>query len=149
MLYQAQTIRILSLLMLFCLIAGLSGCSSTPGDFRDPEVRLVKVDVVRAKLLEQQFILRFRIDNPNDRSLPVRGLIYTVHLNDVELASGESSGWLTVPANSFEYYEVPVHTNLWRHMKYIVRLLEKPDRPINYRLAGELNALNARFRLHS
>ncbi len=63
--------------------------------------------------------------------------------------SGESSGWLTVPANSFEYYEVPVHTNLWRHMKYIVRLLEKPDHPINYRLAGELKTgLMAGRRVH-
>ena len=91
-------------------------------------------------------MLRFRIDNPNDRSLCA--LIYTVHLNDVELASGESSGWLTVPANSFEYYEVQVHTNLWRHM-YTVRLLEKPDRPINYRLAGELKTgLMAGRRVH-
>ena len=82
--------------------------------------------------------MRFRIDNPNDQSLPVRGLLYNVRLNDVELASGESSGWTTVPANGYEYYEVPVYTNLWQHMKYIVRLLEKPDRPIAYRLDGEL-----------
>ncbi|CEG52308.1 MULTISPECIES: LEA type 2 family protein [Stutzerimonas stutzeri subgroup] len=136
---QAHTIRILRTVVLLCLLGGMAGCSTWfSGDFKDPTVELTKVDIIKARLLEQQFMLRFRIDNPNDHSLPVRGLIYKVHLNDVELASGESSGWLTVPANSFEYYEVPVHTNLWRHMKYIVRLLEKPDRPIAYRLAGEL-----------
>ncbi|MNY81880.1 hypothetical protein D3C86_2236830 [compost metagenome] len=31
-----------------------------------------------------------------------------------------------------------MHTNLWRHMKYIVKLLEKPDKPIRYRLEGEV-----------
>ena len=90
MFYQAQTIRILSLLMFFGLLSVLSGCSS-PGDLKSPEVRLVKVDVVKAKLLEQHFTLRFRIDNPNNFSLPVRGMDYLVHLNQVKLAEGESS----------------------------------------------------------
>ncbi|AYF85743.1 LEA type 2 family protein [Pseudomonas sp. JS3066] len=137
---QAQTIRILSLLFFFALpFSGLSGCSTWISDsFQDPDVRLLKVDVVRAKLLEQQFVLRFRIDNPNDVSLPVRGLVYTVHLNEVKLASGESSTWFTVPAHGSQTFEVPVRTNLWRHMKYIVKLLEKPDEPIKYRLQGEV-----------
>ncbi|MNE85211.1 Late embryogenesis abundant protein [compost metagenome] len=68
----------------------------------------------------------------------MRGLNYTVHLNDVKLASGESSAWFTVPANGSHTFEVPVRTNLWRHMKYIVKLLEKPDEPIKYRLQGEV-----------
>lgn len=136
---QAQTTRILKAVVLLGLLAGLAGCSSGfRGDFQDPQVELAKVEIIKARLLEQEFMLRFRIDNPNAHSLPVRGLVYTVHLNDIELASGESSGWLTVPAHSVRYYEVPVRTNLWRHMKYVVRLLEKPDRPISYGLVGEL-----------
>lgn len=138
MFYQAQTIRILSLLMFFCLIPGLSGCSSTPRDFKDPEVRLVKVDVVRAKLLEQQFTLRFRIDNPNNFSVPVRGLEYVVHLNGVPLATGESTTRFSVPARGHHSFDVPVRTNLWRHLRQIVKALEKPDKPIPYRLQGSV-----------
>ncbi|MCQ4321501.1 LEA type 2 family protein [Stutzerimonas stutzeri] len=131
--------RISRAVVLLGLLSGLAGCSTWfSSDFQDPGVQLTDVEIIKARLLEQQFMLRFRIDNPNEQSLPVRGLVYTVHLNDVELASGESSGWTTVPAHGFEYYEVPIYTNLWRHMKYIVRLLEKPDRPIAYRLQGEL-----------
>lgn len=137
--YQAQIIRILSLLMLSGLLSGLAGCSTWfTGGFQDPDVRLIKVDVIRAKLLEQEFVLRFRIDNPNSMSLPVRGLVYTVHLNEVKLAAGESNAWFTVPANGHHEFEVPVRTNLWRHMKYLVKLLEKPDQPIRYRLQGEV-----------
>lgn len=139
MLCEARTIKILRTAALVTLFAGLAGCSTWfSSDFEDPQVRLTDVDIVKARLLEQEFLLRFRIDNPNEHSLPVRGLVYRVHLNDIELTTGESSSWLSVPGNSFEYYEVPVHTNLWRHMKYVVRLLEKPDRPIAYRLEGEL-----------
>ncbi|NKQ12791.1 LEA type 2 family protein [Pseudomonas sp. SST3] len=139
MLCHAPIKRISRAVVLLGLLSGLSGCSTWfSSDFQDPRVQLTDVEIIKARLLEQQFMLRFRIDNPNEQSLPVRGLVYTVHLNDIELASGESSGWATVPAHGFDYYEVPIYTNLWRHMKYIVRLLEKPDRPIAYRLEGEL-----------
>ncbi|WP_263138878.1 LEA type 2 family protein [Pseudomonas sp. RIT-PI-AD] len=139
MFFQAQTIRILSLFMLLGAFSGLSGCSTWfTGDFVEPDVRLLKVEVVKARLVEQEFLLRFRVDNPNDVSLPVRGLVYTVYLNDVKLASGESDAWFTVPANGRHVFDVPVHTNLWRHMRYIVKLLERPDEPVQYRLQGEI-----------
>jgi len=139
MLYQAQTIRILSLLMFLGLLSGLGGCSTWfTGGFEDPDVRLVKVDVIKAKLLEQRFVLRFRIDNPNSMSLPVRGLVYSVHLNEVKLAEGESDAWFTVPAHGHHEFDVPVRTNLWRHVRQIVKLLEEPEEPIRYRLAGEV-----------
>jgi len=137
--YQAQNIKILSLLMLLGLFSGLAGCSTWfSGGFQDPEVRLIKVDVIRAKLLEQEFVLRFRIDNPNSMSLPVRGLAYRVDLNGIKLAEGESRTWFTVPAYGHHVFDVPVHTNLWRHLKPIVRLLEKPDQAISYSLQGEV-----------
>ncbi|TRX73322.1 LEA type 2 family protein [Pseudomonas mangiferae] len=139
MLFQAQIIRILGLFMLLGTFSALSGCSTWfTGSFVRPDVRLLKVDVVKARLVEQEFLLRFRIDNPNDVSLPVRGLDYTVYLNDILLASGESNRWFSVPANGHYTFDVPVHTNLWRHIRYIVKLLEKPDEPVRYRLQGEV-----------
>ncbi len=133
---QTQIIRTC---LLAGLVLGLSGCSTwLSGRFEEPEVRLTDIEIVRARLLEQEFLLQFRIDNPNERSLPVRGLDYKVFINDIELADGRTSAWATVPANGHAYYNVPVHTNLWRHMKYVVRLLERPNRPIQYRLEGEL-----------
>lgn len=139
MLGQVSTIRTIGTVMCLALLVSLGGCSTWfSGNFKDPTVTLTHVEIVKARLLEQEFLLHFRIRNPNDRSLPVRGLAYTVRLNDIELASGESSLWATVPAQSSEVYEVPVRTNLWRHMKYVVRLLEKPDRPIRYSLDGEV-----------
>ena len=136
---QTPLARILSLLLTFGLLVSLGGCSSLlTDDFRDPEVRLLKVDVVKAKLLEQKFVLRFRIDNPNDMSLPIRGLNYNVKLNGVLLAEGQSDKSFTVPARGHQTFEVPVRTNLWRHLKRIVNSLEDPDEPISYQLQGEV-----------
>ena len=136
---QTPLTRILSLLLTLGLFVSLGGCSSwLTDDFRDPEVRLLKVDVVKAKLLEQKFVLRFRIDNPNDISLPIRGLNYNVKLNGVLLAEGQSDKSFTVPARGHQTFEVPVRTNLWRHLKRIVNSLEDPDEPISYQLQGEV-----------
>ncbi|MES2821544.1 MAG: LEA type 2 family protein [Pseudomonadota bacterium] len=136
---QAQMIRILSLSLFFGLLSGLTGCSTWfSGGFQDPDVHLVEVEVVKARLTQQKFILRFRIENPNDVSLPVRGLVYSVQLNEVQLAEGESDNWFTVPAHGQQVFEVPVRTNLWRHVRGIVKALEKPEAPIRYRLIGQV-----------
>lgn len=135
---RARNIRIISLLMFFGLLMGLAGCSTFSSGFSDPDVRLVKVDVIKAKLLEQRFVLRFRIDNPNPFALSVRGLKYSVELNDMQLTEGESNVSFSVPAHGFHLFEVPVRTNLWRHVKPIVKLLESPDKPIRYQLQGEV-----------
>ena len=125
--------------MLFGLFSGLTGCSTwMTGGFKDPDVQLIKLDVIKARQLDHELSLRFRIDNPNGVSLPVRGLIYNVHLNGIQLAEGHSSEWFTVPAHGHHTFDVPVRTNLWRHVRQIVKALEKPDVPIRYSLKGEV-----------
>lgn len=129
---MTSTIR---LSILVAMLAALTGCSTWfGGDFKDPHIELRNVELVKARLLEQHFNLTFEIDNRNDVRLPVRGMVYSLHLNGVELADSQSDTWFTVPANSRHRFEVPVRTNLWRHLKQMVRLLEKPDQPIRYQL---------------
>ena len=70
----------------------LTGCASWFEDSSPPpHVSPVKVEVVRAKLLEQRFKLYFRVDNRDDADLTVRGLIYKVSLGDFVLTEGESN----------------------------------------------------------
>lgn len=138
--YLATIKRTSAYLVFIVLLSYVSGCSTLgSGGFKKPDIQLVDVELVHAKLLEQQFILHFRVDNPNSKSLPIRGINYRVLLNDTPLASGSNNQWLTVPANGYAYFKIPVHTNLWRHMKVIVRMLEKPDQAIHYALHADVN----------
>ncbi|GLX88042.1 LEA type 2 family protein [Pseudomonas weihenstephanensis] len=121
------------------LIVALSGCASWfESADKDPQVRLAKVELVQAKLLEQRFKLHFRVDNPNDSTLTVRGLSYKVYLGPILLTEGEHSQWFSVEPKSHVDYVVPVRTNMWQHVKPLVKLLESPDQPIPYRLEGIL-----------
>lgn len=135
MVFQASVIRTVGL----CMALALSGCSSLlTGSAEDPDVKLLKVDVVKAKLLKQDLKLRFRVDNPNDSSVLVRGLRYKVLLDDILIADGDYSDWFVVKANSHRNFTVPIRTNLWEHLKDVTRMLGKPNQPIHYRLEGKL-----------
>lgn len=132
---QRRALQLLTLL----LFLGLGGCASWfSNDLPEPQVHLVKVEVVRAKLLEQKFLLHFRVDNPNDQDLTVRALEYRIHLGDILLAEGEHEHWFTVGPQRSAYFKVPIRTNLWPKARELVKLLKKPDQPIPYRLEGEL-----------
>lgn len=131
-------LRALRAVCLFGLLS-LSGCASwfTDEDLA-PAVHLVKVEVVKANLLEQRFTLHLRVDNPNDSDVTVRRLTYRVYLERFLLSEGEHEHWFTVTSHSSRYFKVPVRTNLWPQIRDVVKLLRKPERPIPYRLEGEL-----------
>ncbi|MGE8151338.1 LEA type 2 family protein [Pseudomonas vancouverensis] len=135
MLGHWRTLRTVTLL----LALGLGGCASWfEDDLPDPQVHLVKVEVVRAKLLEQKLLLHFRVDNPNDSDLTVRSLDYRIHLGDILLAEGEHEHWFTVGPKRSAYFKVPIRTNLWSRVRDLVKQLKNPRQPIPYRLEGEL-----------
>jgi LEA14-like dessication related protein len=133
------TRRLAHCLLTLTLFLGLGGCASWFSDDQpDPEVHLVKVEVVRAKLLEQRFVLHFRIDNPNDSDLTVRGMEYRIHLGGILLAEGEHEHWITVAPKASHSYRVPIRTNLWPKVKDLVKQLKSPEQAIPYRLEGEM-----------
>lgn len=135
--YRTNSASYLVLIAWLALAASLSGCSSWfTGDFQDPHVELQKVEVLKAKLTQQEFLLHLRLDNPNDSDLPIRGLAFSLYLNDIKLADGESDVWLTVPAHGSKRFKLPLRTNLWRNLKPIAKLLENHEQPIRYRFNG-------------
>ncbi len=128
-------------LPLLVVLLSLNGCASFfSQNFAKPGVELADIEVVHARLLEQQFNLYFRIDNPNDFSLPITGMDYEVELNGISLGKGHSSRLAKIPANGHAYITIPVHTNLWRHIRSVVSMLEKPDQKIHYSLQADIKS---------
>ncbi|MCF9008730.1 LEA type 2 family protein [Pseudomonas carnis] len=125
--------------LMLALTLGLTGCASWfEDDAPPPHVSLVTVVVERANLLEQKSKLYFRVDNRDDADLTVRGLVYKVSLGNLVLTEGESNEWLTVPPRGHKFFKVSVRTNLWPQVREVVQMLKNPDRPVPYRLEGEL-----------
>ena len=124
------------LLLLIGLLT-LNGCAVFNRSYVEPEVTLANVEMLKANLWEQSFRLRLRVDNPNSRNLPIRGMHYQVYLNNMRLATGVTDKAFNVPAYGSEYFDITVRSNIWRHLSDLVKLVEH-QQPVNYRIDGHI-----------
>ena len=129
--------RIVSAMALVTALSLQTGCAMFGRSYDKPDIALANVEMLKANLREQSFKLRLRVDNPNDRSLPIRGMQYEIFLNDARLATGVSNQAFTVPAYGSEYFELNVRSNLWRHIGDIVKLVESRQ-AVDYRIEGHV-----------
>jgi LEA14-like dessication related protein len=121
---------------LIVALACLAACSALMPKLETPRLTVVGVEVVKADLLQQQLRVRMRVQNPNDRALPVRGISYTVELGGDEFAHGDSDRDFTVPALGDLEFDVNVYANAAPVLlKYA---LAGRREPIEYRIAGKV-----------
>jgi LEA14-like dessication related protein len=120
-------------------VIGLGGCAALAPHFEHPRLSLVGVEVKDASLGEQHFRLRMRVENPNDRALPVRGIDYSLRLAGEEFGSGSSVGAFTVPARGEAEFEMLMTTNLAAALWKLLPRLKDSSQPIEYRLVGKVS----------
>jgi LEA14-like dessication related protein len=121
---------------LLLLAVALSGCALFVPKLQTPRLAIVDVEVLRANFMEQQLRVRMRVDNPNDRSLPIKGLSYTVYLGGQEFATGVSDASFVVPALGTAEFNMDVTANA---AGALFSVLSKPRRQgIDYRMKGRV-----------
>jgi LEA14-like dessication related protein len=76
----------------------LSGCGLFVPKLQAPTLTVVGVDLLKSDLWEQHLRVRMHVQNPNDRTLPIKGISYTMDVSGQEFASGESGASFVVPA---------------------------------------------------
>ncbi len=92
--------------------------------------------MIKANFLEQRLRVRMRVENPNDRSLPIQGLSYTVYLGGQEFATGVSDASFVVPALGTAEFNMDVNANA---AGALFAILSKPHgQGIDYRMKGRV-----------
>lgn len=133
MLYKIPAMRSVQMLL---LAAALSGCTLLLPKLQTPRLAIVDVEVVKANFLEQRLRVRMRVENPNDRSLPIQGLSYTVYLGGQEFATGVSDASFIVPALGTAEFNMDVTANA---AGALFAVLSKPrGQGIDYRMTGRV-----------
>ena len=116
----------------------LSACAFAPR-FQKPELSIVDAQLASSTLWEQRLKVRVRVQNPNDRALPVKGIEYTMEVMGQPAATGVSDASFVVPAMGEAEFDMNVTTNL---AGTLLRLLSRgPDalgQSVPYRLAGKV-----------
>ncbi len=130
-------------LICVCLIAA---CGLVGGKFEAPHLAVVKVDLVDSDILSQHFKVRLRVQNPNSRALPVRGITCKLELAGDEFGNGVSAESFSVPAYGEAEFDMLLTTNL---ASAVMRFMHKKDRDpgsLEYRLSGKVDLASAMLR---
>jgi LEA14-like dessication related protein len=125
-------------LLLYLPWLALAACAAFPSRLEPPSVTLADFRPVQIGLLEQEYALRIRVQNPNAVELPLNGLSYRVELNGRPFAKGVSQQRATVPAFGEVLLDVSAVGSLSGVLDQLTALREAPPHGISYRLQGKL-----------
>ena len=104
--------RKLSLPAPLLLAVMLAGCSLFVPKLQAPSLAIVNVELLKSDLWEQRLKVRMRVQNPNDRTLPVKGLSYTIDVSGQPFATGVSGASFVVPAKGEAEFDMNVTANM-------------------------------------
>jgi len=125
-------VRSLGLLILAVLLAG---CASLTKPWQAPEVALAGLRVQELTLARQTLVLTLAMRNPNDRTLPIKGLTYRLKLEGNEIAQGASALDRQIPAFGDALVDVEVVGSLLGLIQQLPALALK-DRPLDWTITG-------------
>jgi LEA14-like dessication related protein len=117
----------------------LSGCASLAGLRETPRVSLVSIAPVDFQIYEQRFLVTLRIQNPNATDITIRGLDYTIEINDKLFAQGVSGKPVSIPAYGEGTAEVEVVSTLQRVLEQLQSLGRRGAPSIDYGISGHVN----------
>lgn len=120
---------------LFAVLA-LSGCSLLVPKLEKPTLTVVNVRLLKSDLWHQELKVRLRVQNPNDRTLPIKGLWYELDLEGQEFAHGMSGESFVVPALGEAEFDMSVSANM---ASMLIKLLGQQNNRIDYRIKGKIS----------
>ncbi len=126
------------------LLALIAGCATMGGLANPPRVSLAGLRLAEMGLMEQRYAASLRIQNPNDASLSVRGMEYTIYLNDRKFADGVSDRQFSVPAYGEKLIEVNLTSTVLRVFEQFKNLSNGEPQAFRYRIAGSLSLAGLR-----
>ena len=115
----------------------LSACSLM--QLKAPDITPTSVEVVDVQLTQQRFKVELHVQNPNDRSLPIKSAHCKLQIQGVEVGQGETTEPFDVPAHGESDIDMIVTTNLATSVPNLVmRLFSSGELP-TYRISGSVN----------
>ena len=117
------------------LVALLAACAPR---LQKPEISLAGIDLVGLGLVEQRFVLKLRIRNPNDVDLPVNALNFDVELNGRHFARGVSDKPVIIPRQGETILEIKTVSRLGDVLKPLRDAQKNARERIGYRIFGSV-----------
>jgi LEA14-like dessication related protein len=127
----------MSRILIALFAVGLSGCSLFVPKLEKPTLSVVDVQLLKGDLWHQELKVRMRVQNPNDRQLPVKGLSYELDVDGQEFAHGISGDSFVVPARGEAEFDLSVSANM---ASLLVKMLgQGGGDSLDYQLTGKIS----------
>jgi LEA14-like dessication related protein len=95
----------LALVLLLCT----AGCAPK---FERPNLTVTGIEIHGGNLLRQNFLVKFQVQNPNQRALPVSGLHAELSVAGERIASGVSNRSFVVPPMGQTDFDMTITANM-------------------------------------
>jgi len=101
-----------------------------------PEVQLSGLEITDLSLSHANFLAKLQLYNPNGVSLDIKSLKFTLFLNDVRVADGQSKKSLTIPAEETGEATIRLSSSFFNLLQ-LTRKLQDQDQ-IAFNIDGEV-----------
>ncbi|MDR4503976.1 MAG: LEA type 2 family protein [Candidatus Scalindua sp.] len=129
------------------VVSVFAGCASTGRISESPYISLSNIELVTMGVFEQRYRILLRIKNPNDVSIPIKGMSYSIFVNGKEFANGVSSKSVIIPEFGEEVVEIEATSDLTGILSQFQELISGGIEKVSYRLAGKAKLSNRIRRL--
>jgi len=114
----------------------VAACSLVTPKFERPTFSVAGIELVSGNLLQQQFRVKFNIQNPNDRALPVSGLHASLSVGGEHVADGRNDRAFVVPAKGNVDFDLMITANLALAVLKLANKMDQYADSIDYDLSG-------------
>jgi LEA14-like dessication related protein len=114
----------------------LAACSLVAPKFERPTLSVVGIEMVHGNLLQQNFRVKFNIQNPNDRELPVSGLHANLSVGGEPIAQGQNDRAFVVPAKGNIDFDMMITANVALALLKLANSMDKHADTIDYDVSG-------------
>jgi LEA14-like dessication related protein len=127
--------KIAKTLLVGIVILVLQGCSWLRQELVDPDIQVIGFKHLKGNnLLEQRFILRLQLTNPNDLELDVKAISFLFNIADIELIQGVSNDVPVIKPYSKTEFTVQGSANVIQAARLLKKMQKNPDKRFDYTL---------------
>ncbi len=119
-----------------CLLCLMTACSLLAPKFERPTLSVVGVELVSGNLLQQNLRVKFNIQNPNDRALPVSGLRASLSVGGEPVAQGQNDHAFVVPASGNTDFDMMITANMAMALLKLANRMDQNADSIDYDVSG-------------
>ena len=124
--------------LVFAFSMLLAACAAFAPKFEKPSLSVVNISLVGGNLLQQNFRVTLRIHNPNDRTLPIKGLTADLRVSGEQIASGSMDHPITVAALGDTDVDMTIKANMALALMKLKQQADNRADGIAYELTGEV-----------